>query len=292
MEEKVSFSTRLKLYSELLKLEHTIFALPFGLASLWLLYKNFPSWVKILYIVLALISARTLGMAFNRLIDKPFDAQNPRTKLWPHASGLVKDWELKLIILISGALFVFFCYKINLLAFLLSPIVIFLLWFYPFGKRITYYPHFILGCVYFLIPVAIDIALNETVSLLAVLLGIAMGSWVAGFDILYSLQDYEFDRKAGLKSIPVKYGIKTSLRIARFSHLITFFSLLAAGFVYKKSTWIYFTGLFLIALFLTYEHSLIKENDLSKINKAFFTVNGFISILFFLLVLINNYWYE
>ncbi len=288
MENRTSLKTKLRLYSELLKLEHTIFALPFGLASLWLLYKNFPSWIKILYIILALISARTLGMAFNRLIDKPFDAQNPRTKLWPHASGLVKDWELKLIILISGIFFVFFCYKINTLAFILSPIVIFLLWFYPFGKRITHYPHFILGCVYFLIPVAIDVALNEEVSLLAILLGIAMGAWVTGFDILYSLQDYEFDKKIGLKSIPVKYGIKTALKIARLLHLITFFSLLAVGVIYPRTTWIYFAGLILIALFLTYEHSLIKENDLSKINKAFFTVNGFISILFFLLVVLNN----
>lgn len=282
---------RLKLYSELLKLEHTIFALPFGLASLLILYQNFPSWGKILYIILALIFARTLGMALNRLIDKPFDEKNPRTSIWPHAKGLVKDWEIKLIIILSCLLFLFSCYKINLLAFLLSPVVIFALFIYPFAKRFTYFPHFFLGLVYFLIPVAIDVALNEKVSLIAIFLGLAMACWVSGFDILYSLQDLEFDKKMGLKSIPVKFGISNALKIAKFLHLITFFSLILTGYLYPKATWIYFVGLSLIALFLTYEHSLIKENDLSKINKAFFTTNGFISIIFFLVIIANNLYY-
>lgn len=282
---------KLKLYSELLKLEHTIFALPFGLASLLILYKNFPYWEKILYILFALVSARTLGMALNRLIDKPFDEKNPRTRLWPHVQGLVKDQEIKLIILLSTLFFVFFCYKINYLTFCLSPVVIISLFIYPFAKRFTYFSHFFLGLVYFLIPVAIDVALNEKISLIAIFLGIAMACWVSGFDILYSLQDLEFDKITGLKSIPVKFGIGKSLKIAKLLHLITFFSLLLTGYLYPKTTWIYFIGLILIALFLAYEHSLIKENDLSKINKAFFTTNGFISIIFFLVICLNNLYY-
>ena len=282
---------KLKLYSELLKLEHTIFALPFGLASLLILYKNFPCWEKILYILFALVSARTLGMALNRLIDKPFDEKNPRTRFWPHVQGLVKDQEIKLIILLSALFFIFFCYKINYLAFYLSPVVIISLFIYPFAKRFTYFSHFFLGLVYFLIPIAIDVALNEKISLIAIFLGIAMACWVSGFDILYSLQDLEFDRITGLKSIPVKFGIGKSLKIAKFLHLITFFSLLLSGYLYPKATWIYFIGLTLIALFLAYEHSLIKENDLSKINKAFFTTNGFISIIFFLVICLNNLYY-
>ena len=282
---------KLKLYSELLKLEHTIFALPFGLASLLILYKNFPCWEKILYILFALVSARTLGMALNRLIDKPFDEKNPRTRFWPHVQGLVKDQEIKLIILLSALFFVFFCYKINYLAFYLSPVVIISLFIYPFAKRFTYFSHFFLGLVYFLIPIAIDVALNEKISLIAIFLGIAMACWVSGFDILYSLQDLEFDRITGLKSIPVKFGIGKSLKIAKLLHLITFFSLLLSGYLYPKATWIYFIGLILIALFLAYEHSLIKENDLSKINKAFFTTNGFISIIFFLVICLNNLYY-
>lgn len=283
--------SKVKLYSDLLKFEHTVFALPFGLASVFLLYQEVPSWKKIIAILIAMISARTLGMALNRLIDKPFDEKNPRTKIWPHASGLVKDWEIKLLISISGLVFMISCYFINLLALALSPVVIFFLWFYPYAKRITYFPHLVLGVVYFLIPIAVDIALNERVSLIAFLLGLAMGSWVSGFDVLYSLQDYEFDKNVGLKSIPVRFGIAKALKIARLLHGITFFSLVLVGLVYPKTTWIYYLGLFLITLFLVYEHRLITEKDLSKINKAFFTVNGFISFVFLLVVLLNELYY-
>lgn len=283
--------SKLKLYSDLLKFEHTVFALPFGLASVFLLYQEVPSWKKIIAILIAMISARTLGMALNRLIDKPFDEKNPRTKIWPHASGLVKDWEIKLLISISGLVFMISCYFINLLALALSPVVIFFLWFYPYAKRITYFPHLVLGVVYFLIPIAVDIALNERVSLIAFLLGLAMGSWVSGFDVLYSLQDYEFDKNVGLKSIPVRFGIAKALKIARLLHGLTFFSLVSVGLVYPKTTWVYYLGLFLITLFLVYEHRLITEKDLSKINKAFFTVNGFISFVFLLVVLLNELYY-
>ncbi|QER41509.1 4-hydroxybenzoate octaprenyltransferase [Thermodesulfobacterium sp. TA1] len=283
---------RLKVYSDLLKFEHTVFALPFGLASLFLLYQEFPPFRKIVFILVAMIAARTLGMALNRLIDKPFDEKNPRTKVWPHASGLVKDWEIKLLIFFSGTVFVISCYAINFLALVLSPVVIFFLWFYPYAKRITYFPHLVLGVVYFLIPIAIDVALNEKISQLAILLGIAMGSWVSGFDVLYSLQDYEFDKKIGLKSIPVRFGIPKALRIARLFHVITFLALVFVGLVYPKITWVYYLGLFLITLFLVYEHRLITEKDLSKLNKAFFTVNGFISFVFLLVVLLNELYFS
>jgi len=213
---------KFKLYSELLKLEHTIFALPFAFASIFILFKNFPSFQKLLYILFAFISARTLGMSINRLVDKPFDEKNPRTKLWPHVRGLVKDKEIKIIIFLSTILFIIFSYKINLLAFFLSPLVILSLIIYPYAKRFTYFPHLFLGLVYFLIPIAIDIALNERISLLAIFLGIAMATWVSGFDILYSLQDLEFDKTFGLKSIPVKFGIKIALKISKFLHFITF----------------------------------------------------------------------
>lgn len=283
---------RLGHYAELLKLEHTIFALPFGLASLIILVEELPPANKVILIVLALVFARLTGMAFNRLLDREFDAQNPRTALWPHAQGLVKDWEIKLLIVLFSGLFILSCALLNKLALYLSPLVLLLLFLYPLAKRFTYYPHLFLGLIYFLIPIAIDIALNEAISLEAFLLGIAMAFWVAGFDVLYSLQDYEFDRKMGLKSIPVRFGIKGALRLAKLFHLLTFFSLLALGFVFQGASWIYFPGLILLTLFLIYEHSLISERDLSKINKAFFTVNGFISILFFLVVLLARLLYR
>jgi len=278
---------KLKVYAELVKFEHTIFALPFALASVLLLYERFPSLRQVFWIVVALVSARTAGMAFNRLIDEPYDRLNPRTKNWPLVRGEVSREEVKRLIVISLAVFIFASLMLNLLAFALSPLVIFLLWFYPQAKRLTYYPHLVLGLIYFLIPVAVDVALNERVSLKAINLGVAMGSWVAGFDILYALQDYEFDKSVGLKSIPVKFGIEKAIKIARAFHIVTFLSLTTLGVLDDRLGFIYFLGLILIALFLVYEHSLIKPGDLSKINKAFFTVNGWISVAFFFVILFD-----
>jgi len=163
---------------------------------------------------------------------------------------------------------------------------LFLLWLYPYSKRFTYYPHLVLGAVYFLIPLGVDIALNSRISLDAVLLGFAMAFWVSGFDILYALQDLEFDLSHGVKSIPVKYGVEKALKISKLFHTFTFIFLLILGL--KSLGLIYLLGLIAIAFFLVYEHSLIKPNDLSKVNKAFFTTNGYISILFFIIVLLDR----
>jgi len=278
---------KLKSYAELVKFQHTIFALPFALASILILAERTPSFWKVVWILVALVSARTLGMAFNRLIDEPFDRMNPRTRNWPLVSGELSREDVKRLIIISAGIFILSTLMINFLAFLLSPVVVFLLWLYPYSKRFTHYPHFVLGLVYFLIPIAVDVALNERISGQALLLGLGMATWVAGFDILYSLQDYEFDREHGLKSIPVKFGTETSLKIARYLHLITFFSLLSLGFVNEELGFIYLLGLLLLAGFLVYEHRLISPHDLSKINKAFFTVNGYVSVVFFFTVLLD-----
>jgi len=279
---------KVRQYAELVKFEHTVFALPFALASVLVLTHRTPSLWQILWIVVALVSARTVGMAFNRLIDEPFDRLNPRTKNWPLASGALSREEVKRLIILSSGVFLFSALMLNFLAFLLSPLVLLLLWLYPYSKRFTHFPHLVLGLVYFLIPVAVDVALNASLSLNALILGTAMASWVSGFDVLYSLQDYEFDREHGLKSIPVKFGIEGALRIARLFHLITFLSLLILGFRVEWLGPIYFVGFFMLSAFLLYEHSLIKPNDLSKINKAFFTVNGYVSIVFFLTVLLDR----
>ncbi|MFN4196571.1 MAG: UbiA-like polyprenyltransferase [Caldimicrobium sp.] len=276
-------------YGELVKFEHTIFALPFALSSVVILMKSVPTLGQIFWILLALISARTAGMCFNRWLDKAFDEKNPRTSSWPHVSGLVKDWEIKGLILFSLTVFVVSCYFLNKLALFLSPVVILFLFFYPLAKRFTFYPHLVLGLIYFLIPIGVSIALNANFSKEAFFLGIAMAFWVAGFDILYSLQDYEFDKKMGLKSIPVRFGIKRALQIARTFHFLTFLSLFILGIIYPYAGWFYFLGLFVLTLFLIYEHRLISEKDLSKINKAFFTVNGYISIIYFLVVLLDRF---
>ncbi|MFN3598835.1 MAG: UbiA-like polyprenyltransferase [Aquificaceae bacterium] len=278
----------MKKYLELTKFEHTIFALPFALASLVILYKDMPSFWKFFWMLCAFISARTAGMALNRLIDLPIDRLNPRTKDWVHAKGEVSQEEIKRLIFISSLIFLFSALMINFYAFLLAPLVLFLLWFYPYAKRITYYPHLVLGVVYLLIPLAVDIAFNERVSLTSFLLGLAMGFWVAGFDILYALQDYEFDKAYGVKSLPVKLGVEGSLMIARLFHTLTFFLLLNLLFKVDFLGILYLLGLLAIGGFLYYEHSLIKPYDLSRINKAFFTVNGYISVVFFLVVLLDR----
>ncbi len=275
-------------YAELVKFEHTIFALPFALASVLLLADKFPSLWDLFWILIALVSARTLGMAFNRLIDEPYDRLNPRTQGWGLVSGRVSRVEVKRIILISSVIFLISSLALNLLAFLLSPIVILLLWLYPYSKRFTNFPHLVLGAVYLLIPVAVDVALNSHVSFISILLGIAMASWVAGFDILYALQDYEFDREVGLKSVPVRFGIEIALRISKLMHAITFVSLLLLGSIHGDLGFVYFSGLVVLSLFLIYEHSLIKPSDTSKVNKAFFTVNGYVSVAFFITVLLDK----
>ncbi len=279
---------KLRYYAELVKFEHTLFALPFALASVLLLGKELPSLWKLFWILIALVSARTLGMAFNRLIDEPFDRLNPRSRDWPLVSGKLSREEVKGLILLSAGVFLLSCLLINTLAFLLSPVVILLLWLYPYSKRFTHFPHLVLGLVYFLIPVAVDVALNAHVSLNAVILGAAMASWVAGFDILYSLQDYEFDKSMGLGSVPVKFGIEGAIRLARLLHILTFLSLLTLGLREDGLGLIYFLGLIILSAFLVYEHSLIKPDDLSKLNRAFFTVNGYVSVVFFLTVLLDR----
>jgi 4-hydroxybenzoate polyprenyltransferase len=279
---------KIKTYLELIKFSHTIFAIPFGLSAVFIIQNGIPSVEKIFWILMALIFARTAGMAFNRYIDVPIDKMNPRTKNWPSAKGEVKPWEMMALGVVSSILFMYCAYMLNMLAFWLSPVVILLLLIYPAGKRFTQYVHLILGAVYFLIPVAVSIALKGYVEISAVMLGLAMAFWVSGFDILYALQDYEFDRSFGIYSIPAKYGVKKALLIARVFHLLTFIFILLTGTMANLGV-IYFIGVFVLSGFLLYEHLLIKENDLSKINKAFFTVNGFVSIIYMIFVIADIY---
>ncbi len=277
---------KIKSYLELVKFEHSIFAVPFAISSIFTVEKGIPPLEKIFWILIALIAGRTAGMAFNRLIDLPFDKLNPRSKNWASVSGLVKPFEILFIAIFSSLVLIFAAYQLNKLAFYLSPVAIILFIIYPLGKRFTYLVHLILGLIYFIIPIAVEIALKETVSLSSIFLGLAMAFWVSGFDILYALQDIEFDKKVGLYSIPSKFGIRKAILIARFFHFLTLIFLILTG-IYAKMGIIYFVGLFILTLFLIYEHSLIKENDLSKINVAFFTVNGYVSIVYMLIVILD-----
>ncbi len=279
---------KIKAYAELTKFEHTVFAFPFALASVFILEKGLPPFEKLFWIIVAVIAGRTAGMAFNRFFDLPFDRLNPRSKNWSSVKGLVKPIEILSIAVISSIILVFSAYMLNRLAFYLSPIAVIILVLYPLGKRFTVFVHLILGAVYFLIPVAVSVALKETVELSMITLGLAMAFWVSGFDILYALQDVDFDRKVGLYSIPAKFGVRNSIIISRIFHLFTFLFLIITG-VLANMGFIYFIGVFILSVFLIYEHLLIKPDDLSKLNKAFFTVNGYVSIIFFVFVVVDIY---
>ncbi len=277
---------KLKIYAQLVKFEHTIFALPFALSAVFIVEKGIPSLEKLFWILIAVIAGRTAGMAFNRFFDIPFDKQNPRTKNWVSASGKIKSAEILGLAVISSLVLVFSAYMLNKLAFYLSPVAILLLIIYPLGKRFTNYVHLLLGAVYFIIPIAVSVALKGNIEISTIFLGLAMAFWVSGFDILYALQDIDFDRKIGIHSIPAKYGIKKALYISRFFHFLTLIFLILTG-IYGNLGYIYFIGLFFLSLFLIYEHISIKENDLSKINLAFFTINGYVSILFLVIVILD-----
>lgn len=279
---------KLKIYAELVKFEHTIFALPFAIASVFIVYKGLPKLDKLFWIIIALVTGRTAGMAFNRFFDLPFDKLNPRSQNWASVKGLVKPVEIFILAIISSVGLMFSAYNLNKLAFYLSPVAILLLVIYPLGKRFTNFVHLILGAVYFVIPIAVSVALLGRVEISAIFLGLGMAFWVAGFDILYALQDIEFDKKVGLHSIPSKFGTKKSLIFARTFHFLTFIFLILTGYFAKLRT-VYFIGIIILSAFLVYEHSLIKENDLSKINKAFFTINGYVSILYMVLVILDVY---
>jgi len=279
---------KLKLYANLVKFEHTIFAIPFVLASVFILEKGLPDLEKVFWILVAAIAGRTAGMAFNRFFDLPFDRLNPRSKNWVSVTGAVKAGEILALAIVSSGILVFSAYQLNKLAFYLSPIAILLLIIYPLGKRFTNFVHLILGAVYFIIPVAVSVALKGTVEISMIFLGLGMAFWVAGFDIFYALQDVEFDRKVGVHSIPARFGIKRAIIFARIFHFLTFVFLVLTG-IYADLGSVYFFGLIVLTGFLVYEHSLIKENDLSKINVAFFTVNGYVSVLYMVFVITDIY---
>ncbi|WP_293445203.1 UbiA-like polyprenyltransferase [Persephonella sp.] len=277
---------KLKLYAQLVKFEHTIFALPFVLAAVFIVERGIPPVEKLFWILIAAVSGRTAGMAFNRFFDLPFDRLNPRTKNWVSVTGAVKAGEILFLAVISSAVLVFSAYKLNKLAFYLSPVAILLLIIYPLGKRFTNFVHLILGAVYFIIPIAVSVALKGQVEISTVFLGLGMAFWVAGFDIFYALQDVEFDRKVGVHSIPAKFGVKKAIFFARFFHLLTFVFLVLTGY-FAGLGYIYYAGLLILTGFLIYEHTLIKEDDLSKINVAFFTINGYISIMYMIVVILD-----
>lgn len=275
----------IRIYGEMIKFSHTIFALPFALSSVVLASREHqPTFEQIFWILMAMVGARSAAMGFNRLVDHPLDALNPRTQNRALPQGLVSKKEVGLFIIFFSLLFVFSAYQLNYLCFLLSPVVLLLMFFYSYTKRFTWASHFFLGIAIGIAPSAAWLALTGSLDRVPLLLTLAVLTWIAGFDILYACQDYQFDITQGLYSIPQRFGIPKALLLARALHLVTFLCFFALGFLAHRHL-IYGMGISVIAGLLFYEHGLIKPEDLSKINLAFFKVNGMISILFFLITL-------
>jgi 4-hydroxybenzoate polyprenyltransferase len=281
---------RLHSYGRLIRFSHTVFALPFALASVALAWINYPVTIRSLtWILVAMVSARSAAMGFNRLADRKFDALNPRTSSWELPQGKVKIWEAVALTALASLLFIYAAYRLNPLCFALSPVALAIVFFYSLTKRFTWASHLFLGLALALAPVGAWLAISGTPSSSAELvipfsLGLAVLFWLAGFDIIYSLQDYEFDRSHGLYSIPAQFGVASGLRLSSLFHLVTVVFLLLVGLSARLGA-IYWLGVTAVSLILFWEHRLVRPNDLSKINKAFFDLNAYVSLGYFLTTL-------
>jgi len=273
---------------ELIKFEHSIFALPFAMMALFMVYGGLPELTKTCWIIVAMVSARSASMAFNRIVDYSYDLKNPRTSGRPLQSGRVSGKEAWVFTVAMSAIFFLAAWMLNALAFGLAFTVIPVLFGYSFLKRFTAFSHLILGLSLGISPMGVWVAVEERVSLVSILLCLGVTFWVAGFDIFYAMQDVEFDKEEGLKSIPARFGIKTALNIAMVLHVVTVTMFVAAGAAGGMGL-IYNAGLAVIAVFLAYEHRTVRAHGLEKINMAFFTVNGLVSILFFVFSVMDIY---
>lgn len=267
----------------MIKFEHTIFALPFAYIGAFLAQRGIPPLDKLIWILVAMVSARSVAMAFNRLVDMRIDTRNPRTRERALPSGQVtRNWVYGFIIFWVVAFF-FSAYSLNRLVFYLSPCALIIVMSYSYTKRFTWLTHLFLGMAIGLSPVGGWLAVKPVFGAVPLWLFAGVALWVAGFDILYACLDYEFDKKNGIHSIPVRFGIKTALYISIFFHILTLLCFYRAGQA-AHLTPIYFYGLAIISLLLIGEHWIVKPHDLSRVNVAFFTINGFISIAMFFIV--------
>ena len=265
-------------FLEMIKFSHTVFALPFALAGALLAARGMPAPEKLFWIVLAMVGARTVAMGLNRLIDANIDARNPRTAGRAIPAGLIGKGMTLAFILLSLALLLLAAYRLNPLCLMLSPLAVFFLVLYSYCKRFTSLAHVVLGICLAAAPIGAWIAIRGSIDPPALILGSAVLFWVAGFDILYALQDLEFDRKAGLHSVPVALGVEGSLWTARVFHLIMLGLLL--GLLVNLGLGAFFMiGILVTAGMLLYEHWLLKDGNLNKLDAAFFNMNGYISVV-------------
>ena len=282
--------TKLAIIFSDIKIQHTVFALPFAVMSAFLSAGGLPETEKLLWIIVCMVGARSAAMAFNRIVDVRFDKENPRTQDRALPSGKINVGNYAVFLVASSALFIFSAWMLNSLAFYLSPVALAIVFFYSLTKRFTAFSHFWLGLAISIAPVGAWVAIREEISFTSLLLGAAVIFWLIGFDILYACMDIEADRANRLHSIPERFGIETALKMAFASHAVMVVFLLVLLEPTVLLGWVYLAGVALVAGLLVYEHSLIKKDDLSKVNMAFFNVNGIISIGLMAFVIVDCVW--
>jgi len=278
--------SKIKILLEMIKFEHTIFALPFAFTGALLALDGLPSLEQVIWIIAAMVGARSAAMGFNRWADRDIDSENPRTKTRALPLGLVTPAQVLAFIVVSSGLLVLAAYMLNPLSFMLAPVALAIVFFYSYTKRFTFLSHAFLGLAISGAPMGAWIAVTGRFEFPALVLGVAVLFWLVGFDILYALQDVEFDQKAGLHSVPQRFGVRTSLLISRTAHLVTMLCLFWV-YVLLPVGLVYLLGVLVAMGLIIYEHSLVKESDLSKLNIAFFNMNGYISVTIFIFTLLD-----
>lgn len=269
-------------YLSLVKFAHSIFALPFALTGFILAAARYPdevSWRLLLLVILSMIFARNAAMSFNRYIDRDFDSLNPRTSMRELPARILKPSSVLTFCVLNSLLFVLTAYFINKICFYLSPAALLVLLGYSLTKRFTAFSHFFLGLGLALAPTGAYLAVSGSFDTDPVILSLAVLFWVAGFDVIYALQDEHFDREHLLQSIPVKLGTSGALRLSAIVHLVSGALIVAFGFIAGLHV-LYWLGTFIFLLLLMYQHTLVKPGDLSKVNLAFFTLNGIASLIY------------
>ena len=278
----------MKNYLSLIKFSHTIFALPFALIGFFLSYPKYNFSINLLiYVLLCMVFARSAAMAFNRYIDRDIDTINPRTsKKREIPSKKIKPSSALIFVILNSILFITTTYFINQLCFFLSPLALLIILGYSYTKRFTSLCHLILGVGLSLSPIGAYLAVTETFNIVPIFFSFIVLFWVAGFDIIYSLQDKEFDAKNNLKSIPVFFGKKNALRVSKILHITTVILVFYVG-ILNNFSYFYWCGAFIFSSLLVFQHIIISNNDLSRVNIAFFTTNGIASIVFGTFVILD-----
>jgi len=277
-------------YGSLVRFSHTVFALPFAMASLALAWPRHPVTLRaLLWILVAMVGARTAAMGFNRLSDRKFDALNPRTRNWELPQGKVKVGEAVLLTAMASAVFILAAFQLNWVCFVLSPVALAIVFFYSLTKRFTWAAHLFLGIALAIAPIGAWLAVAQPPFdigelQIPIYLGLAVVFWLAGFDVIYSLQDREFDGQIGLHSIPVRFGVAGALRLSSGFHCLTVFFLALVGGAAGMGS-LYWIGFLTVAAVLVWEHRIVRPSDLSRINKAFFDLNAYVSLGYFLFTL-------